>query len=66
MDDNERALAYELHISDMLMTLNERLNELESEENLSDFDKGRKLAYEEILDIIKTRHEILLETISDD
>jgi len=53
-------VVYETQIEDMLRELQERLDEL-SENNLDDFELGRKLAFTEMLEIIKNRHKIILE-----
>ena len=68
MTDNEKCNAYELHLIDMIQTIQERMDELkEARKNgsLDIFDKGREEAYFEILDIIKTRHSIIWDVIVD-
>ena len=64
MDDNEKVIEYELQIEDMLHTLQERLDEFG--DNLSDFEQGRQLAYIEMMDIIKTRHQMILEVLDEE
>lgn len=63
MTDRDKVLAYELHIEDMLHAITENLDELKRRESLSEFEQGRQLAYEELLDILKTRHSIILKVI---
>lgn len=65
MDNNNIVISYELHIEDMLHTLNARLAELECQTDLSDFEQGRKLAYIEMMDIINTRHRMILDILED-
>ena len=64
MTDREKALAYELHIEDMLHALQDRLNELEGKE-LTEFEQGRYLAYTEIFEILQTRHQIIMDVLTD-
>ena len=66
MSDKEKVIAYEVHIEDMLHALQDRLNELNQSEDLDDFEKGRQLAYTEMMEIIKTRHKIILEVLEED
>lgn len=61
MNDNEKVVAYEMHIEDMLNVLIERLAEFEGANELDAFQQGRQLAYIEMIDIIKTRHGLILE-----
>ena len=49
----------------MLHDLQERLNEFDEIENTDDFEKGRQLAYTEIMDIIQSRHEMIMEVLSE-
>ena len=65
MDDEEKVNLYELHIEDMLRAIQERLGELEGK-NLDAFECGRQLAFTEMLEIIKTRHKIIWDIISED
>jgi len=60
MNQEDMLVVYETQIEDMLRELQERLDEL-SENNLDDFELGRKLAFTEMLEIIKNRHKIILE-----
>lgn len=66
MSDKEKVLEYEVHIENMLQVLQERLAEFGDGKDLSDFEQGRHLAYLEMMDIIKTRHSIILELITDE
>ena len=64
MTAEEKCLEYEIQIKSMLKVIRERLDELEGVP-LDDFDAGRRLAFTEVLEIIKTRHEIIWDMISD-
>lgn len=64
MTEYEKVVEYETQIEDMLRTIQERLDEFG--DNLSPFQQGRQLAYEEMMDIIKTRHKMILDVLSDD
>ena len=66
MDDREKVIEYEVHIENMLHVLQERLAEFGDGKGLSEFDQGRHLAYWEMMDIIKTRHSMILELIADE
>ena len=66
MNDNEKVVAYEMHIEDMLNVLVERLAEFEGKNELDPFQQGRRLAYIEIMDIIRTRHGLILELLETD
>ena len=59
-------LHYEVHIEDMLRVLQARLAEFGDSKGLSEFEQGRQLAYWEMMDIIKTRHAMILELIADE
>ena len=63
MSDQAKLQAYELHIEDMINALNDRLAELNSTKDLNEFDQGRQCAYEEMMDIIKTRHKIIMDIL---
>ena len=65
MNDNEKVVAYEMHIEDMLNVLIERLAEFEGMDELEPFQQGRQLAYIEMMDIIRTRHGLILELLED-
>lgn len=66
MNDKEKVVAYEMHIEDMLNVLIERLAEFEGMDELEPFQQGRHLAYIEMIDIIKTRHGLILELLETD
>lgn len=65
MNDKEKVIAYEMHIEDMLNVLLERLGEFDGMNELEPFQQGRQLAYIEMIDIIKTRHGLILELLED-
>ena len=65
MENNKKVVAYEVHIEDLLRAIAERLNELSEQDQLDDFQKGRQLAFWEVMDMIKTRHAMILELIED-
>lgn len=65
MTNDEKAIAYEMHIEDMLRAIQERMDELKDNE-LDDFEKGRQLAFTEMWEIITTRHNMILDLISED
>ena len=66
MSDRDKMLHYEVHIEDMLRVLQERLAEFGDGKSLSEFEQGRQMAYWEMMDIIKTRHSMILELIEDE
>ena len=63
MTDKDKVIEYELQIEDMLKAIQENLDELKQQKDLSKFEQGRQLAYEEMLDIIKTRHSMILDVL---
>lgn len=65
MNAQEKAVTYEMHIEDMLNVLIERLTEFEAMDELEPFQQGRQLAYIEMMDIIRTRHGLILELLED-
>ena len=65
MTDRDKVLEYEVHIENMLNVLQERLAEFGDGKGLSDFEQGRHLAYMEMMDIIKTRHQMILDVITE-
>ena len=65
MDDYQKVVAYEVHIEDLLKAIAERLDELSKEPHLDDFHKGRQLAFWEVMDMIKTRHAMILDLIEE-
>lgn len=64
--DNQKIATYEVFIQDMLNVFKERYTELSQNKKLSEFQEGRKLAYWEILDIIKTRKDLISEMLEED
>lgn len=64
--DESAVGVYETFVRDMLQVFLSRYTELEDAKDLSDFDKGRQLAYWEILDIIKTRKDIISDVLSEE
>ena len=49
----------------MLHVLQERMAEFGDGKGLSEFEQGRQMAYWEMMDIIKTRHSMILDLIAD-
>lgn len=66
MTDKEKVVEYELQIEDMLHAIQERLAELEGKKKLTDFERGRLLAFTEVADIIATRHQMILDVLEDE
>ena len=66
MNDKEKVVEYELQIEDMLRALQERIEEFGDSKKLSEFEQGRQTAYLEMMDIIKTRHKMILDVLSDE
>lgn len=64
MDD--RIAVYEANIEDMLRVIKDRLDELNTTQPLDTFEQGRQLAYTEMWEIIQTRHQIIMEVLSED
>jgi hypothetical protein len=65
MSDKEKVIEYELQIEDMLHTILQRLTELEGQKR-NEFEDGRYLAYTEMMDIIKNRHKMIMDVISEE
>ena len=65
ISDQDKIIEYELQIEDMLHALQDRLAEFDEAKNMDDFEKGRQLAYIEMMDIIKTRHKMIMEVIEE-
>lgn len=64
MDKNEKVTTYEVFIEDMLHVFQERFSELdENRKTLGEYDKGRWMGYWEILDIIKTRKDLIADML---
>lgn len=59
--DNSKTAVWETQIIDMLQTIQKRYDEIDPNE--SEFESGRQEAYQEVLEIIKTRYEMLLEVV---
>ena len=66
MNDTEKVVEYELQIEDMLHTLQERLGEFGETETLTEFEQGRQEAYLEMMDIIRTRHQMILDVLAEE
>ena len=64
MNDTEKVVEYELQIEDMLHALQERLEEFGEAETLTEFEQGRQEAYLEMMDIIRTRHQMILDVLA--
>ena len=64
MDD--RIAVYEANIEDILRVIKDRLDELNATQPLDTFEQGRQLAYTEMWEIIQTRHQIIMEVLSED
>ena len=66
MNAEEKINTYEVYIEDMLRVFQERFNELDANyKNLSEYEQGRWMAYYEILDIIRTRKDLIAEMLAD-
>lgn len=61
--EEDKSGVYEMQIIDMLQAIQERYNE--SNLNESEFENGRHEAFEEVIDIIKTRYSILWDILDD-
>ena len=65
MTDSEKIPVYETQIESLISTILERKAELDNQDNLSEFEQGRQLAYFEMVDIIRNRYKVLMDVISD-
>ena len=65
MTIEEKIAQYEMHIEDMLCSIEERLEELNGKKDLTEFEQGRQLAFIEMMEIMKTRHRMILEVLED-
>lgn len=65
MSAEDKVVEYELQIEDLLHTLQERFDEFKGKK-LDEFEQGRQLAYTEVMEIIKTRHKMILDVISEE
>lgn len=64
MGENEKVITYEVFIEDMLHVFQERFSELDkNRETLGEYEKGRWMGYWEILDIIKTRKDLIADML---
>ena len=63
---DERIAVYEANIEDMLRVIKDRLDELNATQPLDTLEQGRQLAYTEMWEIIQTRHQIIMEVLSED
>lgn len=63
MTDKEKVVQYETQIEDMMNVIRQRLLEFEGE--LDEFEQGRQLAYTEMLEIIQTRHKMIMDVIEE-
>ena len=66
MEKYEKIAVYETQIEDMLHALQDRLDEFKGSKKLTAFEEGRQTAYLEMMDIIKTRHKMIMEVLSDE
>ena len=66
VNDKDKVIEYELQIGDLLRTIDERLSEFENGEDLSEFEQGRWCAYTEIMEMIRTRHGMILEVLAEE
>lgn len=64
MNDAGKLAAYEFYIEDMLRMFQSNFDELEAKgKNLSEFEKGRWMAYWEILETIRLRKDLISEML---
>ena len=64
MSEREKVAAYEVFIEDMIHVFQERFSELnKNAKELTDYEKGRWSSYREVIDIIKTREELIGEML---
>ena len=66
VNDKDKVIEYELQIGDLLRTIDERLSEFENGEDLSEFEQGRWCTYTEIMEMIRTRHGMILEVLTEE
>lgn len=67
MSDREKVALYETFLIDLFQVFSERHSELQKEQNeLSEFDQGKYLAYKEFLDAMTTRNEMIAEILSEE
>lgn len=63
MEDNKAGI-YEMQLIDFMQALQARYDEIDPSE--SSFEDGRKEAYEEVMDMIKTRYSMIADILSED
>lgn len=63
MTNDQKIVQYEMQMEEILGVLELRLSELKG--NLDEFDQGKQLAYTEMIDIIKTRHNMIMDVIAE-
>jgi hypothetical protein len=66
MSDKDKVVEYELQIADMLHAILERLEEFEDSKQLSEFEQGRQVAYLEMMDMIQSRHKMIIEVLNEE
>ena len=67
MSDCEKAAVYETFLIDLFQVFSERYGTLQkAQAELSEFDQGKYLAYEEFLDAMMTRNEMIAEIQSEE
>jgi len=64
LTDKDKVIEYELQIESMLKALIERLSEFDTTSQLTDFEQGRQLAYQEMFEIIQTRYQMIFDILS--
>lgn len=62
----DKMLTYEVFIGEMLSAISERKEELDNAKDLDDFEKGRQLAYFEMMEIINNRYQIIQELLEEE
>ena len=67
MSDCDKAAVYETFLIDLFQVFSERYGTLQkAQAELSEFDQGKYLAYEEFLDAMTTRNEMIAEILSEE
>lgn len=67
MSDCEKAAVYETFLIDLFQVFSERYGTLQkAQAELSEFDQGKYLAYEEFLDAMTTRNEMIAEILPEE
>lgn len=64
MSEDNKIAVYETFVEDMIRTIEERMHELEGEQQ-DLFEAGRQMAYFEMMDIIRTRHRLIYDVLTD-